>query len=116
MKQRKWEYIANKLKKMKAPAKVVNAAQELDNILVELGLGWNTEAWNAYSTECLLYYLVVSGNTCTACVQAEECRFCLLGADPVNETDYYCTPRNKYADNYYKIVRDWTYNNAETMR
>jgi len=110
MKQRKWEYITNKLKKFNAPVKVVSAAQEIDKILVELGLGWNTEAWSAYSAaKHSLFHVVASKKTCTACVQAEECYRCVLGGYVVNERGYYCTPRNKYADNYFGIVTSWTH-------
>lgn len=36
---RKWQYIANALKHKNAPKKVVNAAEEIDSILVSIGLG-----------------------------------------------------------------------------
>jgi len=109
MKQRKWEYIANKLREFKAPAKVVNAAVELDNALIKLELGWNTDEWSAYpEVVCVagLRGLVYDVLTCTACDVVNDCSECTLGGH-YGQYYYCCTPRSKHADNYHHIVAGW---------
>ena len=98
---RKWKYIADQLRELNAPKKVINAAIEIDNILVDLGLGFNTQDWCEYyySQTLSLYGLVHNANSCSACTR---CDTCVMG----DSTS--CTPRRKYADDYYRIVSDWT--------
>ena len=99
---RKWVYITQELFKLNAPFKVLNAAIELDNALVRLGLGYNTADWIAmYPTKPCISKLIVNKPSCSACEQSIFCNYCVLG-------DYYsCTPRNKHADDYYGIVGNW---------
>lgn len=107
---RKWEYIADQLRKLKAPKKVINAAVEIDNLMVKLDLGYNTPQWEQLTyyrrapvthKSLRLYGLVNNAQSCTACMEAEFCSRCKLG------TKGQCTPRSRYADNYYLIVLQW---------
>jgi hypothetical protein len=112
---RKWEYMAKALKNLKAPGKVINAAQELDSILVNLGLDYNTRYWIAYTSqseyqdECWYSLLKVLYNAtyCSACFDIDgnevDCSCCILskGMNTV------CTPRGVYADDYYSIVANY---------
>lgn len=103
---RKWEYITERLKEINAPKKVINAAVELDNLMVELGLGNNTPYWERHHTEFYgrkeLNTLISSKQTCTACVDAKnKCDNCKLGILR------HCTPRSKYPVDYFAIVRGW---------
>ncbi len=107
---RKWEYIADRLKEINAPKKVINAAIELDSLMVELGLGDNTSYWERHHTEFYgkegLNTLISTRQTCTACLDAQnKCEDCKLGIPR------YCTPRSKYPDDYFAIVRGWGYQN-----
>lgn len=107
---RKWEYIAERLEEINAPKKVINAAIELDDIMVGLGLGDNTSYWERHYTEFCgkkeLNTLISSRQTCTACVDAKnKCEDCKLGILR------YCTPRSKYPDDYFAIVRGWSFQN-----
>jgi hypothetical protein len=118
---RKWEYIARALRNMKAPSKVINAAQELDNILVSLGLDYNTSYWavyeseNKYQDEYLgsLCSIIYNATYCTACFDINNedvnCSDCALSKGMGKYMGKYisCTPRSLYADDYYKIVTDY---------
>lgn len=110
---RKWEYIADQLDRLKAPAKVVNAAIEIDNAMVKLGLGYHTDDWVKRYPVLLkypptiteLHSLVSSHRSCTACLDCLSiCTNCKLG------TERQCTPRSKHADRYYGIVKRWIIN------
>jgi len=110
----KWMFIATWLIELKAPKKVVNAAIEIDNALIGLGLGNNTEFWeDMYNYEIYTFKLIDLINctdSCTACFFAyPHCKKCTFGS-PGN-----CTPRSKYADQYFLIVYSWVkkYNNNE---
>ena len=109
---RKWEYITAQLEERHAPTKVINAAAEVDNLLVQLGMGYHTLSWKYKYLYSLhnkdvryydLYYDVVMDTlSCTACEEvAPFCFLCRLG----NSSG--CTPRKKYADDYFKIVHHW---------
>lgn len=103
---RKWEYIAERLEEINAPKKVIKAALELDDLMVELGLGSNTAYWERHHTEFYgingLYTLISTRRTCTACVDAtNDCDNCKLGI--LRQ----CTPRSKYPVDYFAIVRGW---------
>ena len=108
---RKWEYIADQLRKLNAPAKVVNAATEIDNAMVKLELGYNTKYWvnDLYhrtpppSTQLLrLLSLVNNSDSCSACDETiAGCHTCKLGGKDG------CTPRRNYADKHYSIVYNW---------
>lgn len=107
---RKWEYIADQLRLLNAPAKVVNAATEINNAMVRLGLGFHTDLWKKSYPICVKYEpsitqinkLIRSMGTCSACVESGYiCSDCKLGAPKR------CTPRSKHADLYYSIVKDW---------
>lgn len=108
---RKWEYIATRLKEINAPDKVVNAAIEIDNAMVRLGLGYNTTVWvNAYPHYVSnppdtggLYDIVMDRHSCSACVDSGYmCFACKLGSA------HKCTPRSKHADKYFTIMKNWT--------
>ena len=96
---------------MNAPKKVINAAIEIDKALVQLELGYNTKRWESTIRDGPVnLFAIVSGvHICSAChdTKSEEtqynvnCKICKLGRDCK------CTPRSKYADNYYGIVDDW---------
>ena len=104
---RKWKFIADKLKEFNAPLKVVNAAIELDNITVSLGLGYNTPYWARHSDEIHTAVdvndMIFSRRSCTACAEVNNnCDDCRMG-------EYgHCTPRKKYADDYFGIVGRWS--------
>ncbi|MHA1287276.1 MAG: hypothetical protein ACTSPB_07720 [Candidatus Thorarchaeota archaeon] len=107
----KWDFIANWLKKLNAPKKVINAAIAIDDALDSLGLGYNTEKWEEDYDDILqldrtrlslLYDLVLTDDYCIACDDCcLICRRCKLG------TRFACTPRSKHADQYFTIVRKW---------
>jgi len=106
----KWKYITEKLQEQKAPSKVVNAAREIDNALVSLGLGYNTNEWEEQSKEILsISFLVGDVRSCAACLDARlrdpevPCYACKLG-DITS-----CTPRSKYADDYLRIVQNYVW-------
>jgi len=110
---RKWEYIATRLKEFNAPNKVHNAAIEIDNAMVRLGLGYHTGGWVMKYPICLkyppsmheLYSLISDFSSCTACEDCKRtCMHCKLGCER------HCTPRSKHADQYYNIVRQWVVN------
>lgn len=110
---RKWEYITLKLEEIDAPKKVINAAKNIDDEVVRLGLGYNTSQWRQHyekhvktkkvltNSKTFLYDLCLCTDCCTACKECVECKNCLLGNNKG------CTPRNKYPDNYYMIVKNW---------
>jgi hypothetical protein len=112
---RQWEYITEALKNLKSSSKVVNAAQELDNILVSLKLDYNTPHWidyvsnNEYQNEDWdsLYDIVNStiyfSACCDICGESKNCSNCLL-SEGIRGS---CTPRSKYADDYYRIVMNY---------
>lgn len=114
---RKWEYTVKVLKNLKAPNKVVNAAQEIDNILANLGIDHNTLQWTYYASENEYQYedwnslddLIGNANYCSACFDIDNndinCSDCLLSKGMQIGTS--CTPRNVYADDYYRIVADY---------
>lgn len=114
---RKWEYIAEALKNLKAPKKVIDAAQEIDNILLSLGLDHNTLSWinyaseNEYQNEDLDSLLDIIGEAvyCSACFDIDDndvsCSDCLL-AKGMN-VGISCTPRDVYADDYYRIIMNY---------
>lgn len=117
---RKWEYIAEALKNLGAPNKIISAAQEIDNILVSLGLGYNTSYWidyisgNEYQNEGWksLCGIVYDATYCSACLDINDrdikCSLCLLSKGMGRDTS--CTPRSVYADDYYVIVSDYVNN------
>jgi hypothetical protein len=107
---RKWEYIADQLRELNAPKKVINAATELDNIMVKLGLGFSTSYWERHYLEFSepedLHNLIFCQSSCTACEDCSRmCYRCKLGTK--NE----CTPRSRYADEYFHIVGHWSKDN-----
>ena len=107
----KWEYIDTWLTNLNAPKKVINAAIEINNALVDLGLGDNTQDWEKdydrisrvdRTSLSRLHDLIMTDLYCTACVNCEYiCIHCKLGDDSL------CTPRHRYADDYFSIVRKW---------
>ena len=115
--QSKWMFIAAWLIELKAPIKVVNAAIEIDNALIALGLGHNTPKWDKdydsvsqwdRSTYPLLHNLIMSDSYCSACYEVDyDCGLCKLG------DHHHCTPRSRYAANYFSIVRKWTQNQID---
>jgi len=114
---RKWEYIANALKYKNAPKKVINAAEEIDNILVSIGFGWDTEDWELYEGSpeneswTDIGRLVNDRSCCPACYDCyNNCPDCILG----NEEG--CTPRSKYADNYFHIVNEYVRNRIDSIQ
>lgn len=107
---RKWKYIADRLKLLNAPEKVINAATQIDNIMVKLGLGYNTPYWERHYLEYPepedLHDLIFYQSSCTACVDCDSvCSRCKLGHKGN------CTPRSKYADDYFHIVGHWSHAN-----
>lgn len=114
---RKWEYTAKALKNLKAPKKVIDAAQEIDNILLSLGLDHNTLLWINYVSENdyqnedwnSLFDIIGEAVYCSACFDIDDndvnCLDCLLSKGMSIGTS--CTPRNVYADDYYRIVIDY---------
>jgi len=117
---RKWEYITEVLKNLKAPKKVINASQELDTILVNLGLGYNTQKWIDYVSQnnCQsedwdsLFDIMGEAVYCSACFDINDndvkCSDCLLSKGMNIGTS--CTPRDVYADDYYRIVMGYVRN------
>jgi len=104
---RKWEYIADQLKELNAPLKVINAAIELDAIMCNLGLGHGSPYWlRHYAEYCItgeLHELIFCQASCTACVDCRcVCSKCKLGVKGR------CTPRSRYADDYFGIVGNWS--------
>lgn len=108
---RKWEYVSIELDKMKAPKKVINAAKTIDNIMIENGLGWNTEEWNYRCKEWNDEPLIDTVNYdfyCSSWKQAERgCDDCIIGGNILDG----CTPRSIFADDYYHIVRNYIWKN-----
>ena len=105
---RKWEYIADQLRQIYAPKKVINAAIEIDNAMVKLKLEYNTLDWRRIYSEDYLTLLGLINNSasCSACHDATNgCTYCRLGGKTG------CTPRCKHADDYYSIVHDWVFQN-----
>jgi len=107
---RKWQYIAKFLELENAPVKITNAAKEIDNILVGLGLGGDTSAWNSYDkfhnykeeSWDGIHDIINNTSFCPACVICGyNCENCILGDEER------CTPRDKYADNYFLIVSNY---------
>jgi hypothetical protein len=108
---RKWEYTAKALENLKAPKRVINAAQEVDNILVDLGLDYNTSYWISYVSKrkfqdedlSSLNFIIGNVTFCSACTDTDgddvDCSDCKLSGGDVD-----CTPRYLYADDYYGIV------------
>lgn len=109
--QSKWVFISNWLKELGAPEKVINAATEIDNALIGLGLGYNTKEWEEdydhvsrwnRADPTTLKKLIMNGYYCSACDDVDElCSKCKLGEVMS------CTPRSKHADQYFTIVRRW---------
>lgn len=109
---RKWEYTAKVLENLKAPKKVIDAAQEIDNILVGLGLDHNTSQWidyvshNEYQDEDWYSLSDIVGEAvfCSACFDADDndinCRCCKLSKGRV----FSCTPRSVYPIDYCRVV------------
>jgi len=99
---RKWEYIAKALKNLKAPKKVIDAAQEIDNILLSLGLDHNTSSWFNYASEKgyqnedwdSLFDVIGEAVYCSACFDIDDndvsCSACLLSKGMQTGTS--CTP------------------------
>ena len=118
---RKWQYIAKSLEFKNAPTKIINAAKEIDNILVELGLGWDTYMWSFYEMRHNyedeswdhIREIVNNTNFCPACVAcSNRCENCILG------DEQRCTPRDNFADNYFLMVTHYIcniYNNCELI-
>ncbi len=107
---RKWKYIADRLKLLNAPEKVINAATQIDNIMVKLGLGYNTPYWERHYLEYLksedIHDLIFCQPSCTACVDCDNmCFRCKMGVKGN------CTPRSRYADSYFYIVGHWSTGN-----
>ena len=102
----KWKYIVNRLKDEGAPQKVINAALEIDHEMRLLNLG-NTYEWKRAFTIGTIdnintHDLVRDESFCSACKECNgHCANCRLG-NPKG-----CTPRSKYADNYFFIVDSW---------
>lgn len=112
---RKWEYIADQLKKMKAPSKIIDAATEVDNLLTGLGFDPHTLPWledySNFKETCidfdLLFSILMEKDYCTACYDCSSiCELCKLGGI-VRPHVIGCTPRSKYADMYFQMVRGW---------
>lgn len=110
---RKWVFIADKLRMLNAPKKVINAAVELDRLMVKLSLGDNTPYWERHYNEYRvsedlgdLDKLIFCRASCTACVDVDNmCVNCKLGIKGN------CTPRSRYADNYFYIIGIWSLTN-----
>ena len=111
---RKWEYTAKVLKNLKAPNKIINAAYEIDNILVNIGLDHNTPRWIDYMSEheyqnedwSSLRYLMSDPTYCSACFDVYDndinCSDCLLSTGSTS-----CTPRSVYANDYCRMISDY---------
>lgn len=111
---RKWVYVAKTLRHLKAPSNVINAAQEIDNILVNLGLDHNTPRWMDYISKheyinedwSSVRYLMGEPDFCSACFDVNNidinCSNCLLSKGNAS-----CTPRSVYANDYCKIISDY---------
>lgn len=109
---RQWEYITETLKNLRSSSKVVNAAQELDNMLVSLKLDYNTPRWIDYVSKReyqnedwdSLYDITIIPVYCSACCdicgESKYCSDCLLSEGICGS----CTPRDKYAEDYYRTV------------
>ncbi len=116
---RKWEYIAKVLRNLNAPSKIINAAQEIDNILVNLGLNHNTPSWIKYVSENeyqnedwnSLDGIICNATYCSACFDINDndinCLDCLLSKGNIS-----CTPRSLYTDDYYRIVSNYINDNT----
>lgn len=107
----KWEFTADKLKQRGAPDDIVNAAIEIDNLLISLNLGYNTQEWindynHIFNHEFMdvkkLQALVYNTTFCSACDDCMTvCEKCKLG------NIYNCTPSPPYPKNYFRIVNGW---------
>jgi len=75
--KRKWEFIKDYLEKRGAPKRVVEAATELDKLLVENKLDWNTPDWTQFYKDFQdkdfsldeFLEIIYSSRFCTACYQ-----------------------------------------------
>lgn len=107
----KWMFIADWLRELNAPKKVINAAIAIDDALESRDLGYNTRSWvqdfdnvskwDRTNFNALLN-LIMNDNYCTACENCEWiCFNCKLGEQKN------CTPRHWYADEYFSIIKKW---------
>ncbi len=112
---RKWEYIAKALEHLNAPSEIVEDAKQIDSLLVNMGLGYDTPEWKRIlATGCTpdqesaetLLDIIYDDQACSACTTEDgtevPCRSCKLGAKSAG-----CTPIRKYNRDYFTEVVLW---------